>query len=119
LTLCAEPENSSSIELISGEVLPVFAGRQAPFLLRLVNFRRFGRSACVLPTGHGSQTWLPGQVDEAGFSKAHKWSITSCLGMSRDDSGSSLPPYAELEIVKKNPFATIDQSVTESPTILQ
>jgi pyruvate,orthophosphate dikinase len=34
----------------------------------------------------------------------------TCLGMSRDDSGSFLPPYAELEIVKKNPFATIDQS---------
>jgi pyruvate,orthophosphate dikinase len=32
------------------------------------------------------------------------------LGMSRDDSGSFLPPYAELEIVKKNPFATIDQT---------
>ena len=32
------------------------------------------------------------------------------LGMSRDDSGSFLPVYAELEIVKKNPFATIDQS---------
>ncbi len=31
------------------------------------------------------------------------------LGMSRDDSGSFLPGYAELEIVKKNPFATIDQ----------
>jgi pyruvate,orthophosphate dikinase len=30
--------------------------------------------------------------------------------MSRDDSGSFLPQYAELEIVKKNPFATIDQS---------
>jgi pyruvate, orthophosphate dikinase len=27
------------------------------------------------------------------------------LGMSRDDSGSFLPPYQELEIVKKNPFA--------------
>jgi pyruvate,orthophosphate dikinase len=32
------------------------------------------------------------------------------LGMSRDDSGSFLPAYTELEIVKKNPFATIDQS---------
>jgi len=32
------------------------------------------------------------------------------LGMSRDDSGSFLPHYAECEIVKKNPFATIDQS---------
>jgi pyruvate,orthophosphate dikinase len=30
--------------------------------------------------------------------------------MSRDDSGSFLPQYAELEIVKKNPFATIDQT---------
>jgi pyruvate,orthophosphate dikinase len=34
----------------------------------------------------------------------------TCLGMSRDDSGSFQPPYAELEIVKKNPFATIDQT---------
>ncbi len=32
------------------------------------------------------------------------------LGMSRDDSGSFLPQYAELEIVKNNPFATIDQT---------
>ena len=32
------------------------------------------------------------------------------LGMSRDDSGSFLPHYAELEIVKNNPFATIDQT---------
>ena len=32
------------------------------------------------------------------------------LGMSRDDSGSFLPHYQELEIVKNNPFATIDQS---------
>jgi pyruvate,orthophosphate dikinase len=34
----------------------------------------------------------------------------TCLGMSRDDSGSFLPPYAELEIVKTNPFASIDQA---------
>jgi pyruvate,orthophosphate dikinase len=32
------------------------------------------------------------------------------LGMSRDDSGSFIPPYQELEIVKKNPFASIDQN---------
>jgi len=32
------------------------------------------------------------------------------LGMSRDDSGSFLPTYTEHEIVKKNPFATIDQT---------
>jgi pyruvate,orthophosphate dikinase len=32
------------------------------------------------------------------------------LGMSRDDSGSFLPHYQELEIVKKNPFATIDDT---------
>jgi pyruvate,orthophosphate dikinase len=32
------------------------------------------------------------------------------LGMSRDDSGSFLPPYQELEIVKKNPFASVDQN---------
>jgi len=31
------------------------------------------------------------------------------LGMSRDDSGSFLPAYAELDIVASNPFATIDQ----------
>ena len=30
--------------------------------------------------------------------------------MSRDDSGSFLGPYQEKEIIKKNPFATIDQS---------
>jgi pyruvate, orthophosphate dikinase len=34
----------------------------------------------------------------------------TALGMSRDDSGSFLPAYAELEIIKKNPFASIDQS---------
>jgi pyruvate,orthophosphate dikinase len=31
------------------------------------------------------------------------------LGMSRDDSGSFLTTYAELEIMKNNPFATIEQ----------
>jgi pyruvate,orthophosphate dikinase len=31
------------------------------------------------------------------------------LGMSRDDSGSFLPDYAELDIVPNNPFASIDQ----------
>ncbi|MEO8438863.1 MAG: pyruvate, phosphate dikinase [Spartobacteria bacterium] len=31
------------------------------------------------------------------------------LGMSRDDSGSFLPAYEELDIVPNNPFATIDQ----------
>ncbi|HWQ93633.1 MAG TPA: pyruvate, phosphate dikinase, partial [Clostridia bacterium] len=31
------------------------------------------------------------------------------LGMSRDDSGSFLNPYTEKEIVKKNPFESIDQ----------
>ena len=34
----------------------------------------------------------------------------TALGMSRDDSGSFIPQYAELEIVKRNPFATIDQN---------
>ena len=34
----------------------------------------------------------------------------TALGMSRDDSGSFLGPYQELEIVTKNPFATIDQT---------
>ena len=34
----------------------------------------------------------------------------TALGMSRDDSGSFLPHYQELEIVKNNPFATIDQA---------
>lgn len=29
--------------------------------------------------------------------------------MSRDDSGSFLPQYQELEIIKKNVFASIDQ----------
>ncbi len=32
------------------------------------------------------------------------------LGMSRDDSGSFLPAYQEAEILKKNPFASIDQA---------
>jgi pyruvate,orthophosphate dikinase len=32
------------------------------------------------------------------------------LGMSRDDSGSFLAPYAENEIMPKNPFASIDQT---------
>jgi pyruvate,orthophosphate dikinase len=34
----------------------------------------------------------------------------TCLGMSRDDSATFLPTYTELEIVKRNPFATIDQT---------
>jgi len=34
----------------------------------------------------------------------------TCLGMSRDDSGSFLAPYQEAEITKKNPFASIDQT---------
>ena len=32
------------------------------------------------------------------------------LGMSRDDSGSFLPGYAEREIIGRNPFATIDEA---------
>jgi pyruvate,orthophosphate dikinase len=31
-----------------------------------------------------------------------------CLGMSRDDSGSFLPAYQQAEIIKINPFASID-----------
>jgi pyruvate,orthophosphate dikinase len=34
----------------------------------------------------------------------------TCLGMSRDDSGSFLGAYTENEIVKKNPFASVDQT---------
>jgi len=34
----------------------------------------------------------------------------TCLGMSRDDSGSFLGSYQESEIMKKNPFASIDQT---------
>jgi pyruvate, orthophosphate dikinase len=34
----------------------------------------------------------------------------TCLGMSRDDSGSFLSAYQENEIIKKNPFASIDQN---------
>jgi pyruvate,orthophosphate dikinase len=34
----------------------------------------------------------------------------TCLGMSRDDSGSFLAPYADAEICKTNPFASIDQT---------
>jgi len=32
------------------------------------------------------------------------------LGMSRDDSGSFLPAYQGLEIIKQNPFATVDKT---------
>jgi pyruvate,orthophosphate dikinase len=32
----------------------------------------------------------------------------TCLGMSRDDSGSFLPAYQATEIIKTNPFASID-----------
>jgi pyruvate, orthophosphate dikinase len=32
----------------------------------------------------------------------------TCLGMSRDDSGSFLPAYQSAEIIKTNPFASID-----------
>jgi pyruvate,orthophosphate dikinase len=32
----------------------------------------------------------------------------TCLGMSRDDSGSFLPSYQTSEIIKQNPFASID-----------
>ena len=31
------------------------------------------------------------------------------LGMSRDDAGSFLPAYQEAEIIKSNPFASVDQ----------
>ncbi len=34
----------------------------------------------------------------------------TCLGMSRDDSGSFLPSYSNLEIIKNNPFASIDET---------
>ncbi len=34
----------------------------------------------------------------------------TCLGMSRDDSGSFIPSYQENEIIKQNPFASIDQT---------
>ena len=30
--------------------------------------------------------------------------------MSRDDSGSFLPNYTELDIIDANPFASVDQS---------
>jgi pyruvate,orthophosphate dikinase len=33
-----------------------------------------------------------------------------CLGMSRDDSGSFLPAYQQAEIIKTNPFASIDET---------
>jgi pyruvate,orthophosphate dikinase len=36
----------------------------------------------------------------------------TCLGMSRDDSGSFLGAYQEAEIFKKNPFASVDQNGT-------
>ncbi|HOC57049.1 MAG TPA: pyruvate, phosphate dikinase [Verrucomicrobiota bacterium] len=34
----------------------------------------------------------------------------TCMGMSRDDSGSFVPAYQEAEVVKANPFATVDQT---------
>jgi pyruvate,orthophosphate dikinase len=34
----------------------------------------------------------------------------TCLGMSRDDSGSFLGAYQDAEIFKKNPFASVDQT---------
>lgn len=34
----------------------------------------------------------------------------TALGMSRDDSGSFLPNYTELDILPQNPFASVDQS---------
>jgi pyruvate,orthophosphate dikinase len=34
----------------------------------------------------------------------------TCLGMSRDDSGSFLGAYQEAEVLKKNPFASVDQT---------
>ncbi len=34
----------------------------------------------------------------------------TCLGMSRDDTGSFLGKYQEVEILKANPFASIDQT---------
>jgi pyruvate,orthophosphate dikinase len=34
----------------------------------------------------------------------------TCLGMSRDDIGGFLIPYQDAEILKANPFATLDQS---------
>jgi pyruvate,orthophosphate dikinase len=34
----------------------------------------------------------------------------TCLGMSRDDSGSFLGAYHDSEILKRNPFASIDQT---------
>jgi len=34
----------------------------------------------------------------------------TCLGMSRDDSGSFLPAYQAAEIIKTNPFASIDMT---------
>ena len=34
----------------------------------------------------------------------------TCLGMSRNDSGSFLGAYQEAEIFKKNPFASVDQT---------
>ena len=37
------------------------------------------------------------------------------LGMSRDDSGSFLPAYQGLEIIKQNPFATVDTDRRRRP----
>jgi pyruvate,orthophosphate dikinase len=51
-----------------------------------------------------------GQIAETAqfFSFGTNDLTQTALGMSRDDSGSFLPRYQELEIAKDNPFASID-----------
>ena len=44
------------------------------------------------------------------FSFGTNYLTQTCLGMSRDDSGSFIPAYQDNEIIKTNPFASIDQT---------
>ena len=55
--------------------------------------------------------WCADQIarDAEFFSFGTNDLTQTTLGMSRDDSGSFLPAYAELDIVDSNPFASIDQ----------
>src|SRR5438093_2373157 len=58
-----------------------------------------GVQTCALPISRDAQFFSFGTNDLT----------QTTLGMSRDDSGSFLPAYAELDIVDTNPFASIDQ----------
>ena len=54
---------------------------------------------------------MAGEIAESAefFSFGTNDLTQTTLGMSRDDSGTFLPAYAELDIVATNPFTSIDQ----------